>query len=112
MEKLNPYAYPLAYLFSAAANFYLGNLDAAEEKARKFETLDTAHRRPDIALLLSNILEGKHDYAGAAQKMRDYLARTPNAPNATALQGEISRLDHLSLQKQADGSNKAPASPN
>jgi len=112
LEKLNPYAYPIAYLYSAAANFYLGNLDAAEDKAHKFEALDTGHRRPDIALLLSNILEGKHDYAGAAQKMRDYLARTPNAPNATALQGEISRLDHLSLQKQADGSNKAPASPN
>jgi Tfp pilus assembly protein PilF len=112
LEKLNPYAYPIAYLFSAAANFYLGNLDAAEEKARKFETLDTAHRRPDVALLLSNILEGKHDYAGAAQKMRDYLDRSPNAPNAAALQGEISRLEKLSLQKQADGSNKGAASPN
>ncbi len=112
LEKLNPYAYPIAYLFSAAANFYMGNLDVAEEKAHKFETLDTAHRRPDVALLLSNILESKHDYAGAAQKMREYLASSPNVPNATALQGEISRLENLSLQKQADGSNKAPASPN
>lgn len=112
LEKLNPYAYPIAYLYSAAANFYLGNLDAAEEKAHKFETLDTAHRRPDVALLLSNILEGKRDYAGAAQKMRDYLANSPNVPNATALQGEISRLENLSLQKQADGTNKAPSSPN
>lgn len=112
LEKLNPYAYPIAYLYSAAANFYLGKLDAAEEKARKFETMDTAHRRPDVALLLSNILEGKHDYAGAAQKMREYLASSPNVPNATALQGEISRLENLSLQKQADSTNKTPASPN
>jgi len=106
LEKLNPFAYPIAYLYSAAANFYLGNLDAAEEKARKFESLDTDHRRPDIALLLSNILEGKRDYAGAAQKMRDYLARIPNAPNATALQAEASRLENLSLQKQAVDTNK------
>jgi hypothetical protein len=106
VEKLNPFAFPLAYLYSAAANFYLGNLDAAEEKARKFESLDTDHRRPDIALLMSNILEGKHDYAGAAQKMRDYLARIPNAPNATALQAEASRLENLSVQKQAANTNK------
>ncbi|HEV2988718.1 MAG TPA: tetratricopeptide repeat protein [Candidatus Angelobacter sp.] len=106
LEKLNPFAYPIAYLYSAAANFYLGNLDAAEEKARKFESLDTDHRRPDVALLLSNILEGKHDYAGAAQQMRDYLTRIPNAPNATALQAEVSRLENLSVQKQAAGTNK------
>lgn len=105
-EKLNPFAFPIAYLYSAAANFYLGNLDAAEEKARKFESMDTDHRRPDVALLLSNILEGKRDYAGAAQQMRDYLTRSPNAPNATALQGEVSRLENLSLQKQAVGTNK------
>jgi hypothetical protein len=51
-------------------------------------------------------LEGKHDYAGAAQKMRDYLTRIPNAPNASALQGEVSRLENLSVQKQAVGANK------
>ena len=106
VEKLNPFAYPLSYLYSAAANFYLGNLDAAEEKARKFESLDTDHRRPDVALLMSNILEGKHDYAGAAQKMRDYLARIPNAPNATALQAEANRLQNLSAQKQAVNTGK------
>jgi hypothetical protein len=106
MEKLNPFAFPLAYLYSAAANFYLGNLDAAEQKARKFESLDTDHRRPDVALLLSNILEGKHDYAGAAQMMRSYLERIPNAPNATALQAEANRLQNLSAQKQAVNTNK------
>ncbi|HXB23024.1 MAG TPA: tetratricopeptide repeat protein [Candidatus Solibacter sp.] len=101
VEKLNPFAYPVAYLYSAAANFYLGNLDAAEEKARKFESLDTDHRRPDVALLLSNILESKHDYAGAAQMMRTYLERMPNAPNATALRAEANRLENLSAKKEA-----------
>src|SRR5205807_1728743 len=106
VEKLNPFAYPVSYLFSAAANFYLGNLDVAEEKARKFESLDTDHRRPDVALLLSNILEGKHDYAGAAQMMRAYLERIPNAPNATALQAEANRLQNLSTKKEAAVTNK------
>lgn len=101
VEKLNPFAYPSAYLYSAAASFYLGNMDAAEEKARKFESLDTDHHRPDVALLLSNILEAKHDYAGAAQMLRTYLERVPNAPNATALQAETVRLQNLSVQKQA-----------
>jgi Tfp pilus assembly protein PilF len=104
--KLNAYAYPLAYLYNAAANFYLGNLNTAEESARRFESLDIDHRRPDVALLLSNILEDKHDYAGAAQKMRDYLTRIPNAPNAQALEAEANRLQSLSVQKQAMSPNK------
>jgi len=98
--QLNSIAYPMAYFFNAAANLNLGKLDAAELSARKFQQVDRAHTRPDIALLLANILTGKHQYAEAAQLYRDYLAVKPDAPNAEALKKEAQRLDGLSAAKQ------------
>jgi Tfp pilus assembly protein PilF len=98
--QLNSVAYPMAYFFNAAANLNLGKLDAAELSARKFQQVDKAHTRPDIALLLANILTGKHQYAEAAQLYRDYLAVKPDAPNAEALKKEAQRLDGLSAAKQ------------
>jgi Tfp pilus assembly protein PilF len=98
--QLNSLAYPMAYFFNAAANLNLGKLDAAEMSARKFQQVDKAHTRPDIALLLANILTGKHQYAEAAQLYRDYLAVKPDAPNAEALKKEAQRLEGLSAAKQ------------
>ncbi|MGZ4890277.1 MAG: hypothetical protein ACXWBH_13940, partial [Candidatus Angelobacter sp.] len=98
--QLNSSAYPLAYFFNAAANLNLGKLDAAELSARKFQQVDKAHTRPDIALLLANILTGKHQYAEAAQLYREYLALKPDAPNAVALKNEAQRLEGLSAAKQ------------
>ena len=98
--QLNSLAYPMAYFFNAAANLNLGKLDAAELSARKFQQVDRAHTRPDIALLLANILTGKHQYAEAAQLYRDYLSVKPNAPNAEALKKEAQRLESLSAAKQ------------
>jgi len=70
---LNAYAFPLAYFFSAAANYNAQNFEAAEESARKFKTLDNAHSHPDVCLLLSYIFARKQDYAGASQQIQDYL---------------------------------------
>jgi Tfp pilus assembly protein PilF len=98
--QLNSFAYPMAYFFNAAANLNLGRLDAAEQSARKFQEVDKAHSRPDIALLLANILTGKHQYAEAAQLYRDYLALKPDAPNADALKNEAQRLEGLSAARQ------------
>jgi tetratricopeptide (TPR) repeat protein len=97
---LNPFAYPMAYFFNAAANFNLGKLDAAEQSARKFQQMDTAHSRPDIALLLGNILAGKRQYAEAAQLYRDFLAGRPDAPNAEEVRKEAQRLESLSTAQQ------------
>jgi Tfp pilus assembly protein PilF len=94
--KLNPYAFPVTFLFNAAANYNLGNLDAAEKSARKFITMDTEHRRPEVALLLGEILARKHDYAGAAAQKRNYLAMSPNAPNSEAVKADVRRLEALS----------------
>jgi len=99
VAKLNPAAFPLIYMYNAAANFYLGKLDAAEESARRFKQLDSNHQHPDSALLLSNILAGKRDYNGAAQELQQYLQLVPNAANATAIKNQLKQLRDMSVAK-------------
>jgi outer membrane protein assembly factor BamD (BamD/ComL family) len=90
-------AFPLAYFFNAAANYNAQNFAAAEESARKFKTLDTAHSHPDVCLLLSYALSRKHDYAGAAQQIQEYLVLVPNGPNTESLKADAKRLQDLSI---------------
>jgi tetratricopeptide (TPR) repeat protein len=99
VAKLNAFAFPQAYFFNAAANFNMGNMEAAEKSARKFLALDSEHRRPECALLLGEILSAKHDYAGAAAQKRSYLTMSPNAPNAEAVRTDVKRLEDLSQSK-------------
>ena len=91
--KLNSSAYPLAHLYNAAANYYLGSLDTAEKSARKFEELDPQHHNLDSKLLLSNILLGKHDYEGAAKALEEYLILAPNAPNTAEVKAQLRELN-------------------
>ncbi|HEY6969385.1 MAG TPA: tetratricopeptide repeat protein [Candidatus Angelobacter sp.] len=91
--KLNPSVFPLAWLYNAAANYYLGNLDTAEKNARKFEQLDPQHHDLDSKLLLSNIMLGKHDYEAAAKALEEYLALAPNAPNTAQVKAQLHELN-------------------
>jgi len=100
--KLNAGAFPLAYFFSAAANYNLQKFDAAEDSARKFKALDTQHAHPDVCLLLSYVLLRKQDYAGAAHEIRDYLAADPNSPNAEQLKADAKRYEDLSVSAKKD----------
>jgi hypothetical protein len=100
--KLNAGAFPLAYFFSAAANYNLQKFDAAEDSGRKFKTLDTQHAHPDVCLLLSYVLSRKQDYAGAASEIRDYLAAAPNSPDAEALKADAKRYEDLSVSAKKE----------
>jgi hypothetical protein len=100
--KLNAGAFPLAYFFSAAANYNLQKFDAAEDSARKFKALDTQHDHPDVCLLLSYVLSRKEDYAGAAREIRDYLAVAPNSPDAETLKADAKRYEDLSVSAKKD----------
>ncbi len=100
INTLNPALYPMALMYDAAANYYLGNIDAAEKRLKAFESFDSAHQHPDSELLMSNILLGKHDYAGAAKVLENYLKLVPNAPNAAAIQKQIQDLNQMSMAQQ------------
>ena len=93
LTHLNGVAYPIAYFYNGAANFNLGKMDAAEQSARKFQSLDTNHQFPDVCLLLANILQAKQDYAGAARQLRAYLTQVPKSPRAGEIQAEAQRLE-------------------
>src|SRR5260221_4891018 len=100
--KLNSAAYPLVYFLNAAANYNLQKFEAAEESAKKFKALDTQHSHPDVCLLLSYVLSAKQDYAGAAREIRDYLAISPNSPDAESLQKEAKRFEDLSVSAKRE----------
>jgi tetratricopeptide (TPR) repeat protein len=96
VAKINPIAFPAAYLYNAAANFNLGNFAAAEKSARRFESLDPEHERPKVYLFLGDVLACEHDFVGAVQQKRIFLRIVPDAPNANEIRQEISVLEHLS----------------
>jgi tetratricopeptide (TPR) repeat protein len=100
VSRLNAAAYPLSYMYNAAANLYLHRLDLAEQSARKFAALDVDHRYPMACLLLADILAGKRNYAEAAQELDDYLRFAPNASNAENVREREKQYRQLSLAHQ------------
>lgn len=91
--KLDSVDFPDVYYYSAAANYNLKQLDAAEPNAREAVKLDTAHRNPEANHLLGLILFHKKDYAGAAEQMRSYLELAPNAAEAGEVRVQLADLE-------------------
>lgn len=100
VNSLNPYAFPAAGFYNAAANYNLGNFQAAEDSAKKFKAADKQHSHPEVLLLLSNIQAQKDDFAGAAQQIHDYLTLVPNATNAAELESKAKEYEGLSVSKK------------
>ena len=100
VAQLNPTAFPLVYMYSAAANYYLGKFDAAEQSARKFKGMNDSGRYPEAELVLANILMGKRDYAGAATELEEYLKLAPKAANAEEVNNQLKQLRAMSAAKQ------------
>ncbi len=98
--EINAAAFSLNYMYNAAANYYLGNLPAAEASAHRFKELDTDHRYPDSSLLLSNIFLAKRDYDGAAKELEEYLRLVPAANNAAQINEQIKQLHDMRIVKQ------------
>jgi hypothetical protein len=91
--RLNPYAFADAYFYNAVANFNLGKLDACERSARKYQDSQRDHARPEIFLLMGEILIAKKDYAGAAQQKKVFLAMAPDSPRAAEVRDDVKRLE-------------------
>ncbi len=93
--RLAPIRLPRAYYLSAAANYNLGNLDAAESAARQSQKLDIRMEFPRSWYLLGRILERRRDFAGAAEQLREFLRIAPQAADRDAVQKEVARLTAL-----------------
>jgi regulator of sirC expression with transglutaminase-like and TPR domain len=98
--KMNAFAFPMAYFFSAVANYNAHKFQAAEESGKKFKSLDPERTHPEVCRLLAYIYARKQDYAAAAHELRDFLVAAPNAPDADSLAAEAKRFEDLSVSAQ------------
>lgn len=87
---------PLMLFYNAIATFNLHDFEAAEKSLLRAAALDRDHHLPQIELLLGDVLIQRRDFAGAAAKVREYLALSPNGPQADAARSELARLEQLS----------------
>lgn len=94
--RLDPFTFPQAFLFNAVANYNLRHPDLAEQSALRAQKLDTRHQFPQVSHLLGVILADRHDYAGAAAQMRDYLKFAPQARDAAAVRTQLESLEKQS----------------
>ena len=81
--------YPEAFVNQAVARFYLKDIEGAEASAKEALRLDKRHEIPRAEYVLGLILEGKRDYAGAGEHMRNYLALEPKASDAAAVRARM-----------------------
>jgi tetratricopeptide (TPR) repeat protein len=96
--KLDPFDYPQAFLFNAAAHYNLRETESAEKSVKEAQRLDSRHQFPQIAHLYGLILAQKQDYAGAAEHLRSYLQIFPGATDAAQVRTELQRFDQVLAQ--------------
>jgi tetratricopeptide (TPR) repeat protein len=101
--QLNPVDFPSAYFYHSVASFNLRNLEDAEKSAREALKLDTQHRIPKLEHLLGVILANKADYAGAAEHMRNYIERAPDASDIDTVRKQL-----VEIEKALAGRAAAP----
>lgn len=101
VKRLDPYDYPAAYYYNAVANLQLRNLGPAEKSVRQSIAMDTQHENPQGMYVLGVILAAKHDYAGAAQSLRDFLKAAPEAKDADVARKQLMEISQLQAQEQA-----------
>ena len=89
---INPFEFPEAYLYNAAAFYNLGHLTPAEQAVRKAIELDGKNEYPRSYQLLGRIREDRGDRAGAAEQYRAYLKYAPKGPEAAAVRARLAEL--------------------
>jgi tetratricopeptide (TPR) repeat protein len=93
--KLNSFDYPLAWFDNAVANYNLNHMEEAEKGAVKTERLDTRHRYPQAEYLEGLIQINRRDYKAAAESIRGYLKRAPDAADAAQARDQLAKIEAL-----------------
>lgn len=97
---LDPYTYPVAYLYNSIAYFNLHRDDLAERSAVRLEKLDSQHKLPKINLLMAQIMVGKKEYPAAAEELRTFLKFSPAGKDADLARGQLEQIEKASPQAQ------------
>jgi tetratricopeptide (TPR) repeat protein len=99
LVTLDPFGYPQVYFFNALAAYTLNDFETAEKNARTAEKLDTPHAIPQASYLLGMILARRKDYAGAADRLKAYLAYAGDAKDATKVRAQIAEFERVLAAK-------------
>jgi tetratricopeptide (TPR) repeat protein len=91
--KLDSFDYPQAWFHNAVANYNLEHLEEAEKSAIRTEHLDTRHRYPQAEYLEALIQINRKDYKAAAESIRDYLKRAPDAADAGQAREQLAKIE-------------------
>ena len=105
---LDPFEYPQIYLFNAAANYNLRNIDAAERSIQAAAKLDTLQQFAEISYLQGLILIQRHNYPAAAERLRNYLKLAPDAADARTARDQLQQLDKAIAQNAATPAGPKP----
>jgi len=93
---LNPVSFPDVWLSNTVANYFLKNLAAAEQSARRGLQLDPEHRVPKLEYVLGMVLLSKPDYPGAAQHLRAFLKLATTPAEVAEAQKQLDEIARLS----------------
>jgi tetratricopeptide (TPR) repeat protein len=93
LVALDPVEYPQYWFYNSAANYYLGDINKAEQSAQRCILLDERHRIPRAEYVLGMILVKKRDYAEAAAHISTYVRLAPEAPDVEIAKKQIAELE-------------------
>lgn len=93
---LNPVNFPSAYFMNGVANYYLGNLDAAEKSVRQGIKVDEDHQIPRLQYVLGMILLRKQEYREASEHLEQYLALAKQPADIEETKKELGEIARLS----------------
>lgn len=91
--RLDPVNSPIAWYFSAVADYGLGRFDLAERSLRTEMKLDGAVN-PRTYYLLGLVLIARRDLRGGADALRNYIASSPKSTDVTSATKQLSRLEN------------------
>lgn len=93
--RLNPLDFPVAYFYNSVANLNLRKYDQAEKSAREAQKLDPQSRMPKINHVLGLILANKQQYGEAAEQLRNYIQRAPQAQDIDLVKKQLVEIEKL-----------------
>ncbi len=88
--RLDPMNSPMAWYFSALANYNLGRFEQAERSVRAELNLD---KNPGAEYVLGLVLIARKHYNGGAAALRTYLASSPKSEEADSARKQLSRIE-------------------
>jgi len=103
---LNPVNFVDAYFFSAVANYYLNDFDAAEKVAHQGVKVDEAHQVPRLRFLLGILLAQRRDYQTAAEYMQQYVAMETDPAAIEKARKELAKMAQASAAVNQPLSNE------